>query len=245
MEGEGGEGGGEAKRARREGATVEGGGEEAEHDSKRVKKEGAGGGGGGGKGAADEGEGELDTAGANRGTLIQTPAELETKLLTAMKDGYRIEVIHSTVLSSATLGSAQLTPPHHTPTPTPKVHAIGDAAAEAAIDAMQAAVTLAEKAKAEGTALEGLLGAPPETWRPVLTHCQVLGPDLIARMAKLGVVADVQPSFVPTDARFVFERINASIHPWSYAWRTMMAEGVHVAGGSDAPVEPPRPFLGM
>ena len=59
------------------------------------------------------------------------------------------------------------------------------------------------------------------------------------------VVADVQPSFVPTDARFVFERIDAAIHASSYAWRTMMAAGVHVAGGSDAPVEPPEPLLGI
>jgi predicted amidohydrolase YtcJ len=33
--------------------------------------------------------------------------------------------------------------------------------------------------------------------RPVLTHCQVLGPDLIQRMKTLGVIANIQPSFVP------------------------------------------------
>ena len=32
--------------------------------------------------------------------------------------------------------------------------------------------------------------------RPVLTHCQVLGADLIERMGRLGVIANIQPSFV-------------------------------------------------
>ena len=81
--------------------------------------------------------------------------------------------------------------------------------------------------------------------RPVLTHCQVLGDDLIARMAALGVVANIQPSFVPTDARFVSQRLAASVHRTSYAWRSLLAAGVWCAGGSDAPVELPWPLLGM
>jgi hypothetical protein len=35
--------------------------------------------------------------------------------------------------------------------------------------------------------------------RPILTHCQVLGEDLIQRMKKLQVIANIQPQFVTTD----------------------------------------------
>jgi predicted amidohydrolase YtcJ len=32
--------------------------------------------------------------------------------------------------------------------------------------------------------------------RPILTHCQILGGDLLQKMADLGVIANVQPQFV-------------------------------------------------
>jgi predicted amidohydrolase YtcJ len=60
-----------------------------------------------------------------------------------------------------------------------EIHAIGDAAAEQVL-----------------TAMEETHNAVP-LYRPILTHCQVLGADLIERMARLGVIADIQPSFVP------------------------------------------------
>jgi len=108
-----------------------------------------------------------------------------------------------------------------------EVHAIGDACAEVVLDAF------ASELPADGSA------------RPILTHCQVLGDDLIARMAALGVVANVQPSFVPTDAHWVSARLAAPLRRTSYAWRSLLRAGVWVAGGSDAPVELPRPLLGI
>ena len=55
--------------------------------------------------------------------------------------------------------------------------------------------------------------------RPVLTHCQVLGDDLIHRMKIGGVIANVQPSFVPTDMRWVQERLSVCQQQYSYAWK--------------------------
>lgn len=57
--------------------------------------------------------------------------------------------------------------------------------------------------------------------RPVLTHCQVLSSELINRMAKEGVVANVQPSFVPTDMRWVQDRLAPAQLLYSYAWKVM------------------------
>ena len=153
------------------------------------------------------------TSGANRGQMIFEPAELAQRVRGAAAEGYRLEV-----------------------------HAIGDAAAEAVLDAFEAELGPPLPAADAGADA----GVPLSSRaRPVLTHCQVLGDDLIARMATLGVVANIQPSFVPTDARFVSQRLAASVHRTSYAWRSLLAAGVWCAGGSDAPVELPWPLLGM
>jgi predicted amidohydrolase YtcJ len=107
-----------------------------------------------------------------------------------------------------------------------EVHAIGDAAAEAVLNAFDTVgVTKQERA--------------------ILTHCQVLGPDLIKRMSASGVIANVQPSFVPTDMRWVQNRLTDHQQRYSYAWKTLMKEGVIVAGGSDAPIETCSPLVGL
>ena len=55
--------------------------------------------------------------------------------------------------------------------------------------------------------------------RPVITHCQVLGDDLIDRMVSGGVIANVQPSFVPTDMKWVQQRLSIAQQQYSYAWK--------------------------
>jgi hypothetical protein len=62
-----------------------------------------------------------------------------------------------------------------------EIHAIGDAAAAQVLFAMGK-----------------VAGASGPLVRPLLTHCQVLHPVLIEKMRTLGVIANVQPSFVPT-----------------------------------------------
>ena len=78
-----------------------------------------------------------------------------------------------------------------------EIHAIGDAAAEQVLVAME------------------LVGVTPEE-RPVLTHCQVLADDLIDRMTALNVIANVQPSFVPTDMRWVKDRLSEDKQRYAY-----------------------------
>jgi predicted amidohydrolase YtcJ len=63
-----------------------------------------------------------------------------------------------------------------------EIHAIGDAAALQVLRAMEAGQSKTGK----------------ELYRPILTHCQVLGADILEYMKRLGVIANVQPSFVPT-----------------------------------------------
>ena len=107
-----------------------------------------------------------------------------------------------------------------------EVHAIGDRAAESVLRGLES-------------------HSVPASARPIITHCQLLGADLIRRMAEGGVIANIQPSFVVTDAPFARRRLDAQTQEHAYVWKTLLASGVRCAGGSDAPVESPRPLLGM
>jgi len=107
-----------------------------------------------------------------------------------------------------------------------EAHAIGDYAAECTLKAFKIAGLSARD-------------------RPVLTHCQVLGPDLVELIAANGVIANVQPSFVPTDAAWINARLEKSKLPWSYCWKTLLLAGAQVSGGSDSPVESCSPLQGI
>lgn len=81
--------------------------------------------------------------------------------------------------------------------------------------------------------------------RPRIIHAQITRYDQLIRMAQLGVVADIQPIFVPTDLHFAERRIGARRAEYAYAWKTMNRLGISTAGGSDSPVEPCNPLWGM
>jgi predicted amidohydrolase YtcJ len=81
--------------------------------------------------------------------------------------------------------------------------------------------------------------------RPILTHCQILGADLIETMREQGVIGNIQPSFTITDSAFAKKRLPEHMLPFSYCWKKMLDAGVVCAGGSDAPIETCNPFQGM
>jgi len=76
-----------------------------------------------------------------------------------------------------------------------EVHAIGDAASEHVLNCLEDSSALLT---AEQSSKDDQCSPPLRIVRPVLTHCQVLGADLIPRMNNLGAIANIQPSFVPT-----------------------------------------------
>ncbi|KAG3015849.1 hypothetical protein PC121_g1679 [Phytophthora cactorum] len=107
-----------------------------------------------------------------------------------------------------------------------EIHAIGDRAAEQVLMALKTANVRPDK-------------------RPILTHCQILGVDLITQMREQGVIGNIQPSFTVTDAVYVRKRLQDDILPFSYCWKRMLDNGVACAGGSDAPIETCNPFQGI
>jgi predicted amidohydrolase YtcJ len=86
---------------------------------------------------------------------------------------------------------------------------------------------------------------PSVTHRDRLIHTQILRPSLIKRLKHSSRIADIQPRFLVSDFPWVIERVGVERISNSYAWKTMLKAGIRCAGGSDAPVEPIDPLLGI
>ncbi len=108
-------------------------------------------------------------------------------------------------------------------------HAIGDRAIEACLDAYEAVYG----------GVTGVRAAAPR-----IEHAQVLRPDLILRMADLGVVACIQPCFASSDAESVAQAL-AGQFPEAYRWDLLLDAGVRVIAGSDFPIETFDPAIGL
>ncbi|MGB9684675.1 MAG: amidohydrolase [Candidatus Bathyarchaeales archaeon] len=108
------------------------------------------------------------------------------------------------------------------------VHAIGDKAIESAL-------------KAFSKALKEYFR---ENVRHRVEHCSVLNPKTIRKMRRLNIIASIQPHFVFSDF-WVVERVGAERARWVYPFKTLLKEGVMAASGSDCPVEPISPLLGI
>jgi predicted amidohydrolase YtcJ len=78
-----------------------------------------------------------------------------------------------------------------------------------------------------------------------IEHAQHVRPQDFARFAKLGVIASMQPYHAIDDGRWVEKRIGHQRSASSYAWRSMLDAGVHLAFGTDWPVAPLNPLLGI
>jgi predicted amidohydrolase YtcJ len=109
------------------------------------------------------------------------------------------------------------------------VHAIGDAANRAVLDAYAATKFAGDRAAA----------------RFRIEHCQVIAPGDFARFRELGVVPSMQPTHLTSDMPWATERLGPDRIKGAYAWRSFHALGLPVAFGSDFPVESVDPRLGI
>jgi len=108
------------------------------------------------------------------------------------------------------------------------LHAIGDAAVRAALDAF---------ARWPAGARARL--------RPRIEHAQLVHPDDFGRFAALGVVASMQPSHAATDRALAQRLWGERGARGGYAWRTLEEAGAVLAFGSDVPIEPIDPRVGL
>jgi predicted amidohydrolase YtcJ len=107
------------------------------------------------------------------------------------------------------------------------VHAIGDGANRAALDAFEATRDEWQ----------------PRGLRPRIEHAQLLDDADVPRFAALGVAASVQFSHAASD-RDLAERLWEG-RQGAYAYRSLLDAGTLLANGSDSPVEELEPLAGI
>jgi predicted amidohydrolase YtcJ len=80
-----------------------------------------------------------------------------------------------------------------------------------------------------------------------IEQAAVLNRALVERLRAQGVVVSVQPKMVPTefDVWSAAEHLGFERAKWLHPLKTLLNVGVRVAGGSDCPMEPLNPLLGM
>lgn len=88
-----------------------------------------------------------------------------------------------------------------------------------------------------------LEGARDHRWR--IEHAQIVAPDDLARFAKLGVIASMQPTHATSDMPWAEDRVGPERIVGAYAWRQLRDSGARLALGSDFPVESVDPRLGL
>ncbi|HEX7038631.1 MAG TPA: amidohydrolase [Trueperaceae bacterium] len=110
----------------------------------------------------------------------------------------------------------------------PVVHAIGDAAVRAVLDAFEASAAELEAA--------GL--------RPRLEHAQHVHPSDLPRFRRLGVVASVQPIHLTFDAGAIGTLLADRVER-AYPLRSLARSGARLAFGSDTPVASPDVPTGL
>jgi hypothetical protein len=131
--------------------------------------------------------------------------------------GFLTDTVLQNVMSRAAMDGFQVA-----------VHAIGDAANAQLLGAIE---ELAWTYKGD------------RRWR--VEHAQIVDTADLPRFARNGIIASMQPVHQSSDWRMAEARMGIERLGGAYAWRSMIANGVPLAFGSDFPVESPNPFPGL
>lgn len=116
-------------------------------------------------------------------------------------------------------------------------HSVGDGAVQALIDAY-------EQVNKEFPVRDG---------RPCLTHANFMTPEGIEKMAKIGIVADMQPAWLELDGATLIKHFGLPRLRFFQPYATLFKSNVTVGGGSDhmqkiggmRSINPYHPFWGM
>jgi predicted amidohydrolase YtcJ len=111
------------------------------------------------------------------------------------------------------------------------IHAMGDKAVDTALTAI-------EQVSKE---------TPRKGARNRIEQAAVLNQELISRMKKLGIIVSVQPLVVASEFSVwsATEHLGAERARWLYPLKTLIEKGIRVIGGSDCPMEPLSPLMGI
>jgi predicted amidohydrolase YtcJ len=107
----------------------------------------------------------------------------------------------------------------------PTIHAMGDRAVDVALDIVEQ--------------------NPKVRFR--IEQAAVLNPQLIKRLKAYDLVVSVQPKMISTEFHVwsAEEHLGVKRTKWLHPLKALVNEGIKVAGGSDCPMEPLNPLLGV
>jgi predicted amidohydrolase YtcJ len=108
------------------------------------------------------------------------------------------------------------------------VHAIGDKANATVLDSIE---ELSATYKGD------------RRWR--IEHAQIVDPADLPRFGRFGTIASMQPQHQASDRTMAEARLGPSRLAGAYAWKSIATAGAKLAFGSDTPVEPAKPFVGL
>lgn len=119
----------------------------------------------------------------------------------------------------------------------PTAHSVGDGAVTTLVDAYEKIAT----------------DLPIRKLRPCVTHSNFMTAEAIAKMKRLGIVADLQPAWLYLDGATLRKQFGDERLTWFQPYKTLFDEGITVGGGSDhmqklgarRSINPYDPFLGM
>ena len=114
------------------------------------------------------------------------------------------------------------------------VHAIGDRANRVVLQAIARLGRTPPLSASQATA----------PLRHRIEHVQLIHPEDAPRLAKLGVIASMQPLHATSDMDMA-DQFWGQRSSDAYAWNSLLVHGTVLAFGSDAPVETPNPFAGL
>ncbi|MGW6445545.1 amidohydrolase [Lentzea sp. NPDC055074] len=106
------------------------------------------------------------------------------------------------------------------------IHAIGDRAIDFALDAVQ----------------EAQRQRPRPHARHRVEHCGLVRPDQLSRIAALGMIPVIQPTFLHAYGDDYSEIMGERRAPWMYRGRSFLDHGITIAGSSDRPVADGAPL---
>ncbi len=117
-------------------------------------------------------------------------------------------------------------------------HSVGDAAVQTLVDVYA-------QIDREDFSIKGK--------RPCVTHCNFMTDNAIDTMAKLEIVADLQPAWLWLDGKTLQKQFGDDRLTWFQPYKTLFEKKIMVGGGSDhmqkigslRSVNPYNPFLGM
>lgn len=115
-----------------------------------------------------------------------------------------------------------------------RLHSCGDGSCRAALDAYEKA----------------LKKYPNSRSRHMIEHLELVDPEDIPRLGKLGVIASIQPEHLATgtmkwDENCYPEKLGEERCRYTWPFRQLRDTGAVLAGGSDCPVVEGNPFWGM